>query len=119
MHHICKISIHYNTQTYTHTPPPLLPLPLPLLLQMLMDKLHEDLNRIKIKPYIEKPEHDFKRPDNVVSQESWDAYKCRNDSHLVDSCYGLYRSHITCPTCEKESVTFDVYSSLSLPIPIR
>jgi hypothetical protein len=30
-----------------------------------------------------------------------------------------YRSHVTCTNCKNESVTFDPYNSLSLPIPIK
>ncbi len=43
----------------------------------------------------------------------------RNDSPLVDVCYGLLKSHVTCINCGNESVTFDAYNSLSLPIPIN
>ncbi len=30
---------------------------------------------------------------------------------------GQYKSIVTCPTCNHESITFDPYSTLSLPIP--
>lgn len=30
---------------------------------------------------------------------------------------GLLRSHVTCPECQHSSVTFDPYTSLSLPLP--
>jgi len=31
---------------------------------------------------------------------------------------GLLRSHVTCPECKLSSVTFDPYTSLSLPLPV-
>lgn len=37
----------------------------------------------------------------------------------VDNCYGLLKSHVTCTNCGKESVTFDAFSSVSLPLPVR
>ena len=43
----------------------------------------------------------------------------RNDSELVDLCFGQLKSHVTCVGCGYESVTFDEYSSLSLPLPIK
>jgi len=39
--------------------------------------LHEDLNRITKKPYIEISE-EANRPDEVVAKEYWDAYLARN-----------------------------------------
>lgn len=32
---------------------------------------------------------------------------------------GLLRSHVTCPECTHSSVTFDPYTSLSLPLPVE
>jgi ubiquitin carboxyl-terminal hydrolase 4/11/15 len=87
-------------------------------MQFLLDGLHEDLNRVKKKPFVEAVESN-NRPDDEVARESWDKYKMRNDSELVDKCYGQLRSHVTCANCRRESVTFDAFSCLSLPIPIR
>ena len=39
-------------------------------LNYFLDKLHEDLNKIREKPYLEDIESDG-RPDEVVSQLSW------------------------------------------------
>ncbi len=41
------------------------------------------------------------------------------DSELVDKVYGQLRSHITCPNCKRESVTFDPFNCLSLPVPVK
>ncbi|KAL1465215.1 hypothetical protein WDU94_004802 [Cyamophila willieti] len=86
------------------------------LLTFLLDGLHEDLNRVKKKPYIELKDADG-RPDEVVSKESWDNYLKRNNSVIVDYFHGLLKSHVTCPQCECVSTTFDPFCYLSLPLP--
>lgn len=48
-----------------------------------MDGLHEDLNRVKKKPYIEAKDADG-RPDNEFAEECWNNHKARNDSIIVD-----------------------------------
>jgi len=53
------------------------------LLIFLLDGLHEDLNRVRQKPYIDEPDANG-RPDKVVAQEAWDNHKQRNDSVIVD-----------------------------------
>lgn len=57
----------------------------------MLDGVHEDLNRIKQKPYIENPDSDG-RDDHAVALETWEIYKKRNDSVIIDNMYGLYRS---------------------------
>ena len=84
--------------------------------QFLMDGLHEDLNRVKKKPYVEELEG-FGMKDEKAAIESWRKHLLRHDSVVVDHCQGMHRSHLTCPQCGRESIKFDVYSSISLPIP--
>lgn len=86
------------------------------LLTFLLDGLHEDLNRVKKKPYIELKDADG-RLDDVVAKESWDNYLKRNNSIIVDYFHGLLKSHVTCPQCECVSTTFDPFCYLSLPLP--
>lgn len=84
----------------------------------LIDGLHEDLNRIKKKPFVEAIESNG-RDDTLMSSESWRRYLLRNDSELVDILYGQTKSHVTCINCKRESVTFEAFNCLSLPIPIK
>mmetsp|Transcript_22307 Transcript_22307/g.32479 ORF Transcript_22307/g.32479 Transcript_22307/m.32479 type:complete len:1180 (+) Transcript_22307:45-3584(+) len=84
----------------------------------LLDGLHEDMNRIMKKPYVEKIDSGG-RDDELIARESWRRFLLRNDSELVDCCFGQLRSHVTCASCGYQSVTFDEYSSLSLPLPIK
>ena len=86
------------------------------LMNYVLDGLHEDLNRVKRKPYTETLESNG-RPDDEVAEESWKRFQLRNRSVVVDTCYGQLKSHITCPHCGSESITFDPYLSLSLPLP--
>lgn len=55
------------------------------LLAFLLDGLHEDLNRVKDKPYIQSRDADG-RPDEEVADEYWANHKARNDSIIVDVC---------------------------------
>lgn len=88
------------------------------LLQSLLDGLHEDLNRIKVKPYVEVPEMDGS-PDFLIAQKSWEIYSLRNDSIIVDLFQGQYKSRVECIQCGKWSIKFDPYMFLSLPVPER
>ncbi|KAI5427909.1 Ubiquitin carboxyl-terminal hydrolase 9 [Lathyrus oleraceus] len=86
------------------------------LLAFLLDGLHEDLNRVKQKPYIEMKDSD-NRPDEEVAYECWKNHMARNDSLIVDECQGQYKSTLVCPECGKISITFDPFMYLSLPLP--
>ncbi|XP_072026570.1 ubiquitin carboxyl-terminal hydrolase 4-like [Amphiura filiformis] len=88
------------------------------LLAFLLDGLHEDLNRILKKPYIESKDSDG-RNDEVVSKESWDNHLKRNNSIITDLYHGQFKSTLVCPECSKVSVTFDPFCFLSLPLPIK
>ena len=85
--------------------------------QFLMDGLHEDLNRVTTKPYVEELEC-FGMDDDKAAIESWRKHLLRHDSIIVDHCQGMHRSHLTCPRCGRESIKFDVFSSISLPLAV-
>jgi ubiquitin C-terminal hydrolase len=87
------------------------------LMGFLLDGLHEDLNRVREKPYIATPDYDGE-PDALLAGEAWRRHLLRNDSVVVDRCHGQYRSHMTCPKCGHESVAFDPYLSVTVPIPV-
>ncbi|KAG4183297.1 hypothetical protein ERO13_A09G101100v2 [Gossypium hirsutum] len=86
------------------------------LLAFLLDGLHEDLNRVKSKPYVEMKDSEG-RQDEEVADEYWQNHIARNDSIIVDVCQGQYKSTLVCPQCKKVSVTFDPFMYLSLPLP--
>ncbi|XP_070557483.1 ubiquitin carboxyl-terminal hydrolase 19-like isoform X2 [Ptychodera flava] len=82
----------------------------------LLDGLHEDLNRVKNKPYIENKDYDG-RPDKIIAEEAWARHKTRNDSFIVDLLQGQFKSKLVCPKCYKVSITFDPFMHLSVPLP--
>lgn len=72
------------------------------LLAFLLDGLHEDLNRVKHKPYIKSRDADG-RPDEEVADEYWANHIARNDSIIVDVCQvsivlmiGIPRARLAC-----------------------
>ncbi|SPO02727.1 uncharacterized protein DNG_05402 [Cephalotrichum gorgonifer] len=93
-------------------------------LGFLLDALQEDLNRVKKKPYIEKPDS----TDEMINDEAaiakmaddvWEITKRRDDSVIADLFTGLYKSTLKCPVCHKISITFDPFNNLTLPLPVE
>ncbi|GAV29796.1 hypothetical protein PMKS-003300 [Pichia membranifaciens] len=89
----------------------------------LLDGLHEDLNRVLKKPYVEKPELEVGKEDSIeaiknLAEKCWEAHKMRNNSVIVDLFVALYKSTLICPVCDRVSITFDPYNDLTLPLPI-
>ena len=54
-----------------------------------------------------------------VAAESWENYRKRNSSVIVDMFHGLLKSTVVCPECSKVSVTFDPHCMLQLPLPVK
>lgn len=88
------------------------------LLEWLLDGLHEDLNRVTEKPYSELKDSDG-RADAIVAAEAWAQHHTRNQSIVIDLFYGQLKSKVSCLGCGRESVRFDPFSLLSLPLPVE
>lgn len=73
------------------------------LVAFLLDGLHEDLNRVLKKPYVEKPDWEGGGDKELVelANVSWEGYMKRNDSVIVDLFQGQYQSTLVCPECSK------------------
>ncbi|XP_046682904.1 ubiquitin carboxyl-terminal hydrolase 4-like isoform X1 [Homalodisca vitripennis] len=88
------------------------------LLTFLLDGLHEDLNRIQEKPYSQNEENEDE-DDATLARSSWESFLRRNDSIIIDHFHGMLKSRLVCPDCEKVSIKFDTFSTLSLPLPME
>lgn len=97
-------------------------------LSFLMDGLHEDLNRVlsvsaNLESHSTNPKLDGDAQsvteggnDTLMACRTWKNHLLRNDSIIVDHFQGMQRTSLTCPHCRKQSIKFDVYSSLSLTL---
>ena len=86
------------------------------LLSYLLTGLHEDLNKVKTKKYVELPDLADK-PENIAADIQWGLFLQRNQSVIVDMMYGQNKSTLVCPVCGKVSITFDPFLSLSVVVP--
>lgn len=89
------------------------------LLAWLLDALHEDLNRVRDVPRAPHAHDSDGRPDQVVASEAWEQHTARNRSIMTDLFYGQLKSKVRCDTCGRESVRFDAFNMLSLPLPME
>lgn len=86
------------------------------LLAFLLDGLHEDLNRVVKKPYVEDLISDGTKADEDIARESWERYQLRNRSVIVDLSQGQLKSCLKCLECGSLSIKFEPLMYLSLPI---
>jgi ubiquitin carboxyl-terminal hydrolase 4/11/15 len=87
------------------------------MLAFMLDALHEDLNRVKEKPYFELKEKEITESEAEASNRWWESHLSRENSIIVDLFHGQYKSKITCPQCNRISITYDPFMYLGLPIP--
>ncbi|XP_055333753.1 uncharacterized protein LOC129585186 [Paramacrobiotus metropolitanus] len=94
-------------------------------LHIIIDFLHEDLNRISRRsgPYtmselIRNKEY-VDKSDADKARESWEWYTARNNSVIVDLFCGQVRNVIRCPDCKKAFTNFDPLMIYSLPLPVN
>ena len=85
-------------------------------LSIFLETLHEDVNSISQKPYIEVKEQ-VNKSEHELSQLYWNNFKKRENSVFIDLFYGQLKSKLQCKKCGKKSLNFDPFSILSLPIP--
>ena len=79
----------------------------------------QDLNRVpEPKPATCPAESSAGRDDHAVAEEAWATHRRRNDSLVVDTLQGQYKSSVQCPGCQRVCVTFEPFFCLSLPLPV-
>ncbi|KAI9480364.1 MAG: hypothetical protein EXX96DRAFT_562325 [Benjaminiella poitrasii] len=91
-------------------------------LVFLLDGLHEDLNQNSHKKAMatQITDSEFEKlSDWQASALSWEKYLARNSSIIVSLFQGQYRSRLTCLSCKHTSTSYNVFMSLSLPIPVK
>lgn len=76
---------------------------------MLLDLLHEDINQITTKPYIEYPV--YTSFEKSQSGEMWSFHLCRNKSQIVDWFYGQSVTFVKCTECGE--VGIGVFSTIA------
>lgn len=87
------------------------------LLAYIIDKLHEDLNKVTNKKYIEEKDFVPGSSEERFYQQFKENHLSRNNSFIQDLFYGHFRTVTTCPTCSHVSLKFEPFSMVSLPIP--
>ncbi|XP_052738697.1 ubiquitin carboxyl-terminal hydrolase 37 isoform X1 [Bicyclus anynana] len=88
-------------------------------LRYLLEGLHEDVNRVTVKPKPLLTEIDDGLSDSAKAAEAWARYLRTEDSRVGDIFVGQLKSTLRCTHCHHDSVTFDPFWDLSLPIPSR
>ena len=83
----------------------------------LLDKLHEDLNRISKKEYIEIIPQKDNEDDAQSALRYWKSHLKREDSIIVKLFHGQFKNRVICNECGNVSITYDPFMILSLPIP--
>jgi len=78
-------------------------------LRLLLDRLHMDVNRVKVKPR-PMPDVDETLKDNALAAEFWQRYLVTDNSTVVDLFAGQLKSTLECSTCGHKSITFEVYN---------
>ena len=87
------------------------------MLTFVLDSLHEDLNRVKTKPYSELKEKFENETEEEASLRWWKNHIDRENSIIVDLFHGQFKSVVKCPECERVSTIYDPFMNLGLPIP--
>ena len=90
-------------------------------ISFLLDELHEDLNKVLNKPYIEKDDNLVFDSDIEECIYNKNNFLARNQSIIVDLFYGMFKSTVVCPNqdCKNISKSYDPYSVISIPINVK
>ena len=88
------------------------------MLAFMLDALHEDLNRVKTKPYRELDERWENETEEEASLRWWKSHIDRENSIIVDLFHGQFKSVVRCPQCNRVNTIYDPFMHLGLPIPI-
>jgi ubiquitin carboxyl-terminal hydrolase 8 len=80
---------------------------------ILLDLLHEDLKKNSRMSLLRETSNDNLSP----ADQAWENFQRCNKSIIQSLFYGQQKSTVCCCKCGQESVTFQAFSDLSLPLP--
>jgi ubiquitin C-terminal hydrolase len=84
----------------------------------LLDHIHEELNTgTKSGEELTCPPKFKDESETSASKRFWNFYKERHNSVVVDLFHGQLMNNLTCLVCYHNSITFEPFVSLLLPIP--
>ena len=90
------------------------------LLSMLLDTLHEELRREgeegRSTVILENPSS--KQAEIMESDKQWQLLQGTQGSIISDICAGQTKTTLTCMNCGSKRIIFEIFTNLSLPIPI-
>jgi len=87
------------------------------VMRMILDALHEDLNRAEKRPIEELPDPEEKGISEFEKAErSWQRYLNYDCSPITDLYAGQLQSRVTCHVCGSVATTYEPFLDISLPI---
>ena len=86
-------------------------------LASLLDGLHEDMNRIETKPYVEMNAQKEGEDLHDCAHRFDKLFRLRDDSTILDLFAGLYISRVECLSCNYSTASFERFNVLQLPVP--
>jgi len=94
-------------------------------IMFLLDGMHEDCNQGgwpageggKPPPFQLLRDSFPGETDEGYGAVSWEHFKRKNNSRLVELFYGQFKNTTLCPSCKHRSVKFDAFNVLNLPLP--
>ena len=86
-------------------------------LSIFLNSLHEDLNRVSEKPYLQLERHKKGESEYEESQRFWNYHILRENSIVVDLFHGQLKNIIKCLVCGNISRNYEPFINITLPIP--
>ena len=85
-------------------------------MRFLIDRMHDELNRVQIKPKYE--ELNFSKLTVAEQSEKWAAYYRRRDNSIMTDLFeGQLMNRTKCLSCGHSELAFDNFMDLSVEIP--
>ncbi|KAK8811286.1 hypothetical protein WA158_003021 [Blastocystis sp. Blastoise] len=85
------------------------------LIICLLDALHEDMNQVIERKFLEMPE--FHTRNQTDADFVWNHHLSRNMSPIVDMFYGQLSTELRCPNCGNIVVNYDPISCIPVSLP--